>query len=381
MRLAFSTDDFVYAGRPRPGVPIILGDDMRPAQPFQDFLLWKLLGRGKKLSLLTFDSYGRRLWDFAMFLAANGLHWDDKAVAPGLSVVAKYRDWSAGELSLNPRTVNGRLRLVREFYEWARGRGLIRELPFTYSETRLANFDHMLAHLDAPERHIAKSNLDLREWAAMPEFLTIEQLRAVRAVLRSPGQRLLFDLMTRVGLRSVEARTFPAKYVFNPAKRPDCQPDRMIRIRLLPSDMSIKFDKPRDVDVPYTLMQELHAYTLYERNRLLETRAEAVPSLIATVNGAVFSKDTVGQLFRAASAKVGFRATALMLRHSYAVHTLKRLRAQKDFEGEPLLYVRDRLGHEDVQTTVVYLRQIDQLAGGLVLAMNDEFDRLFEDAS
>lgn len=380
MRLAFSTEDFYYAGRPRPGVPIILGDDMRPVQPFQDFLIWKLLGRGSKLSPLTFDAYGRRLWDFAMFLGTNGLNWDRKAAAPGSSVVAKYRDWSSGELKLSPKTINGRLRLVVEFYGWTLERGLIQELPFSYSDKRVANFDHMLKHLDESQRQVTTPDLTLREWEAMPEFLVIEQLRAVRGVLRSSSQRLLFDLMARVGLRSVEARTFPVKYVFNPATRSDCRPDQMFRIRLLPSDMHIKFEKPRDVDVPYSLMEELNAYKLYERNRLLGSRADEVLPLIATVNARPFSKDAVGQLFRAASLKVGFRATALMLRHSYAVHTLRRLRAQKDFEGEPLLYVRDRLGHEDVQTTAVYLRQINQLAGGLVMAMNDEFDSLFESA-
>lgn len=378
MRLAFSTSDFVYAGRPRRGLPIILDDEMRPAQPFQDFLLWKLLGQGKYLSPLTFKTYGERLWDFAMFLGANNLQWDEEVIAVGTSVVTKYRDWSLGEQALARRTINGRLRLVREFYEWALAGRLIAKLPFAYSETRAPNRDHMLKHLDEPGRRIAKSNLEVREWLSMPEFLTIEQLRITRSALRSSGHRLLFDLMTRVGLRSVEARTFPTKYVFDPSKRTDCQPDRMIRIRLHPSDMSIKFDKPRDVDMPYSLMQDLHAYTLYERNRLLGARADEVRELIATVNGTVFSKDAVGQLFRAVSAKTSFRATALMLRHSYAVHTLRRLRAQKDFVGEPLLYVRDRLGHEDVQTTVVYLRQIDQLAGGLMLAMHDEFDRLFE---
>ena len=44
----------------------------------------------------------------------------------------------------------------------------------------------------------------------------------------------------------------------------------------------------------------------------------------------------------------------------------------------PLLYVRDRLGHADVTTTAIYLGQLNQLASGVVIAIEDEFDRMFE---
>lgn len=378
MRLIFSSDDFRYASRPRPGIPIILGDDMHPFQPFQDFLIWKLLGKGQVLKPLTWEDYGRRLWDFVMFLYSNKLAWDNLTIVPGQGNFAKYRDWSMLDLGLNPKTINGRLRLVREFYEWANKRGLIDGLPFTYADTRPVRVEGRLEHIDQPDGAGRKTEQELREWASMPEFLTIDELRAIRSQNLSPSQSILFELMVRVGLRSCEARTFPLKYVFNPATRIACVPEKMIRINLNPKDMLIKFDKAREVDIPYSLMQQMHAYTMYERNRLTQASEKTQTQLILTVGGRAFSKDAVGQMLRGVAKKVGFRVAALMLRHSYAVHTLRKLRQQKDFEGEPLLYVRDRLGHEDVETTVIYLRQIEKLAGGLMLAMEDEFDRLFE---
>ena len=51
------------------------------------------------------------------------------------------------------------------------------------------------------------------------------------------------------------------------------------------------------------------------------------------------------------------------------------------FEGEPLLYVRDRMGHSDVQTTAVYLHVINQLGAQMILAHEDEIDQLFESAA
>lgn len=127
-------------------------------------------------------------------------------------------------------------------------------------------------------------------------------------------------------------------------------------------------------------MEEMWAYTNYERNRLKVSAREESSALLLTVSGGPYSKDAVADVCATLSKRVGFKFTALMLRHSYAIHTLVRLRARPDFEGEPLLYVRDRLGHKSVQTTTVYLRQIERLSGAVVLAIQAEFDNLFETA-
>ena len=380
MRLAFTTSSFVYAGLPRPGLPIILGDDMSPVQPVQDFIIHKLLGQGKKLSPLTWTDYGRRLWDYFAFLDANSIVWDDPSSVVGKGPVARYKAWSLTEAGVTARTLNSRLRLIAEFYEWAVQIGAIEAVPYGYEERRVSARDQFLKHAVDHNATVERPDIFVQEWSSLPEFLAKEQVKACLAsvALKRASRRLLFDLMWRIGLRSCEARTFPLSYVFDPSKRPDCNPSRMIRIRLNPRDMTIKFDKPRDVDVPFSLMEALYAYTLYERNRLASASTQEHSALVLNEYGIPYSKDAVGDLFRALSLKVGFRATALMLRHSYAVHTLARLRNESSFHGEPLLYVRDRLGHADVQTTAIYLSQINQLASQLVLAIEDEFDRMFE---
>lgn len=375
MRFVRATEDFVYGGRPRTGFPLLLSRSMESAQPFHDYLLHRLLDSGKALDIKTWEAYGRRLWDFACFLDANRLAWDQPFAAVGQSVVRVYRDWQVQDLKLDPATVNDRLVLVAAMYRWAHERGRIERLPFTDSDVTVHGVEHDLAHVTGGRRTVARPDVLLDEWDKEPAFLTAEQLKVARAEIRSASQRLLFDLMARVGLRSVEARTFPLSYVFDPSTRKALKPGTFIEVRLDPRDMEIKFDKPRVVHVPYSLMQDMYAYSTYERNGLAGNVKRR--ELILTTRGQGYGKDSAVTAFSRLSDRVGFRVRPLMLRHSYAIHTLLLLRSRPDIKLEPLMYVRDRLGHASVQTTMVYLQQIERLLGAEVLAMMDEFDQLY----
>lgn len=108
MRFVLSTGDFKYANRQRPGFPLILDGAMQPAQPFHGYLRHRLLEGGRLLDVKTWEAYGRRLWDFAMFLHANKLKWDQPSTAPGVSVVSVYRDWQTFDLKLDPSTIQAR---------------------------------------------------------------------------------------------------------------------------------------------------------------------------------------------------------------------------------------------------------------------------------
>lgn len=370
-----ATEDFVYGARPRPGFPLLLGRSMECAQPFHDYLLHRLLDSGKALDIKTWEAYGRRLWDFACFLDANGLNWNQPFAAVGQSVVRVYRDWQVQDLKLDPATVNDRLELVAAMYRWAQGRGQIERLPFTQSDVTVHGVEHDFAHATGGRRATGRPDVLVDEWDKEPAFLTADQLKIARAGIRSPSQRLLFDLMARVGLRSVEARTFPLSYVFDPSTRKALKVGTFIEVRMDPRDMEIKFNKPRVVHVPYSLMEDMYAYSTYERNGLagyVERR-----ELILTTHGQRYGKDSAVTAFSRLSDRVGFRVRPLMLRHSYAIHTLLLLRSRPDIKLEPLMYVRDRLGHVSVQTTMVYLQQIERLLGAAALAMMEEFDQLY----
>ncbi|MDC7698023.1 site-specific integrase [Vogesella sp. LYT24W] len=210
-------------------------------------------------------------------------------------------------------------------------------------------------------------------------FLTLEQITACGEVLTNLTHQLMFELMVRTGLRQMECRTFPDAYVFDPARRKDLHPGQKIRLHINPKHMEIKFARPRDIDLPYDLMEKLWAYSVRRRQARANNnrQGEEFPNLFLTEGGVPYTKDALSGLFRKLSLRVGFKVTAHMLRHSYATYLLWSLRKSATFQGEPLLYVRDRLGHSDVSTTTIYLHLVNSLEGHLVLAHEDEIDQLF----
>lgn len=184
--------------------------------------------------------------------------------------------------------------------------------------------------------------------------------------------------MVRSGLRQIECRTFPLKYVFNPSRRRDLTPGRMIRISLSPTDMKLKYDKPRDIDVPYGLMDDLWWYAARHRQKreCVLNASHRQSSLFLTESGQQYGDTSFTDIFAALERRVGFRVRPHMLRHTFGTYTLMRLR-KMGFAGEPLLYVRDRMGHSSVTTTSVYLHLINQLDAQLVLQHEEELDALF----
>lgn len=379
MRLAFATPDFRVGGRSFEGFPIVLGHDCQPVEPAQSFLWHVLVGAEQSTADLTWESYGRWLYDYLAFLDANKIPWDQRVGPMATTPVARYRDWSVGELRLQPTTVNHRLRLVRRFYEWAKQEGYIDDLPFRYRDTKVVvQHDADLAHVRASDRTTQQLAVLQREWDKSVKFLTREQVRLIRSEEVHPSHSLLFQLMVRVGLRSCEARTFPWKYVFNPRARSDLAPGRMIRVDIKPRDMHIKNSKPRAVDIPYGLMSDMYSYRLHQRE-VLRGETSADPSaLILNERGVPFTRGGVIDVFEALDARLGFKVRPHMLRHTYATHTLATLRQHKRFKGDPLTYVRDRLGHSSVQVTAgTYLHLVDEDAAQLILAHEDEVDALF----
>jgi integrase len=151
----------------------------------------------------------------------------------------------------------------------------------------------------------------------------------------------------------------------------------MIRVTLEPADMHIKYGKPRSVDVPWSLMEDMWAYSLHQREVRQQRAGNAPAALVLTELGTEFSKGAIVDAMKAIEKEVGFPVRAHMLRHTYGTYTLSALRKSADFQGEPLLYVRDRMGHSDVQTTAIYLHLINQLDAQIVLAHEDEMDMLF----
>lgn len=380
MKYVLADKNLVVGGRCFEGFPLLIGLDGRRMEPAQDFLWDVIAGSGRIASRRSWDVYGRAMYDFFAFVQANRLDWKAPA-AEGLGgAIEAWRDWSRGTVGLSPVTINHRLRVIARFYQWAVRKQLIDRLPFDHATVQTRRTDPgFLAHVDAKGGQVVTPSFMLPERKEAIRFLTKEQIEVAHQALSNLTHKLMFELMSRTGLRQIECRTFPDSYVFDPTRRKDLHPGKKIRMCISPRNMEIKGSKPRDIDMPYDLMEKLWDYSVRRRQARVNNRVDGqdFPHLFLTEQGAPYTKQAIGDIFRKLGRRVGFALNAHMLRHSYATYLLWSLRKSKTFEGEPLLYVRDRMGHADVSTTAIYLHLINSLEGKLVMAHEDELDKLF----
>lgn len=379
MRFVLADRNLVVAGRVYDGFPLLLNDDCTAMQPAQTFLWDLLIHNGRIESKKTWETYGRAIYDFFAFSITNRYDWRQPAAEGLRTAIEAWRDWSRGTLGLSARTVNQRLRTVVRFYQWAVKKGHIEQVPFDYMTIQTSRGPGFLHHVNATGGKVAAPAVLLSEEQKPIRFLTKEQIEVCHTTLTNLTHQLMFELMVRTGLRQMECRTFPDAYVFDPKRRKDLRPEYKIRLRIAPKDMEIKRSKPRDIDVPYDLMEKLWAYSVRHRQGRANNHPDGkeFPHLFLTEGGVPYGKNSVTAIFRKLARRVGFPVEAHMLRHSYATYLLYSLRKSKTFEGEPLLYVRDRMGHSDVSTTTIYLHLVNSLEGHLVLAHEDEIDQLF----
>lgn len=380
MKYILADKNLVVGGRCFEGFPLLIGIDGRRMEPAQDFLWDLITSNGRIASRRSWDVYGRAMYDFFAFVQVNELDWKSQQVDKACGTIEAWRDWNRGTIGISPNTINHRLRIIARFYQWAVRKGMIDCLPFTYSKVQTFRTDPgFMAHVDAKGGEVFSPAFMLSERKEPIRFLTKEQIEVAHATLTNMTHSLMFELMARTGLRQIECRTFPDAYVFDPSRRKDLQSSTKIRLRISPIDMEIKGSKARDIDMPFDLMERLWVYSVRHRQARADNHAggQELPYLFLTEQGALYTKQAIGDIFRKLGKRVGFKLNAHMLRHSYATYLLWSLRKSETFQGEPLLYVRDRMGHSDVSTTTIYLHLINSLEGHLVIAHEDEIDALF----
>ncbi len=349
---------------------------MEPAQTY----LWHLLGRAGRIgSKKTWEKYGRDLYDFFAFVRANNIDWTKHPTAGFPGPIDRYIEWSKGTLELNNNTINSRVRLVLRFYKWALQQGHVQSLPFDEIKVSTPNRTTFLTHVEANPKVTTSSDVLLKGIEPVIELLTKSQLVICLDSLTNPTHRLILEVITRSGLRQEEVRTLPEKYIFDPARRRDLTPGQMLLIKLDPHEMNTKGSKERVIEIPHSLMEDLWWWSVRNRPaRAALNKAGMEPTtLFLNEAGSPYGKSAFTSIFNRLSRKVGFPVRPHMGRHTYATYRLLSLKNSKTFNGDPLLYLMDRLGHSSVTTTARYLKYINMLAGALVTQHEDELDELF----
>ncbi|MCY1218380.1 Tyrosine recombinase XerC [compost metagenome] len=382
MELVWATNDFVIAGQPYPEFPILLWDSMESCIPANQFFRHYLL-RGAIRSKRSWPSTGRALYDFFSILQAHDLDWRDVDRGEAKSLVAAYRDYCREACNLAPNTTYQRLYYICKFYEFALSAGWVKRLPFTYEERNVKHKPSVLAHLDASGGKAMVNDVMPHRPKALPKFLSRAEVKTLLAAVENPHHRMAMRLALQTGLRREEIATFPLDYVFDPEKKGKTQ--RNFRVSLDPFDdtgMATKGSKPREIHVSRKFMAELYRYMTKVRGERASLSKHPQRTLFLNQFGEPYSEDgkSLNRIISEAGKRAGIKVHTHMLRHTYATHTLVTLQRTPESGLEPLVYLQRQLGHSSIQTTMVYLHLVNEMADEAVLAYDDELNALAEAA-
>lgn len=334
--------------------------------------------RGAIGSLKSWQTIGQCIYDFFGFLQAHELAWDDVDRGEGKPLVAAYRDYCREHVGLAPSTIRQRLLYVCAFYEFAQRQAWISKLPFDHEIRRIDRSQSFLAHVDASGGAVVVRNVMPRHIKTLPKFLTKEGVQALLAVATNVHHRTMIRLALGTGLRREELATFPLSYVMNPYRAG--ARTRNVKVRLDPHDgsgMKTKGSKPRDIYMPRGLMEDLHHYAKHYRGE--RGHGAAHKALFLNQSGEPYAADGKGleRIVRNLGQKADLPAWPHLLRHTYATHTLMALQRQGDRNRvEPLVFLQRQLGHASIQTTMIYLHLVNEVADEAVLTYDDELNEL-----
>ena len=375
MKLIFSTDSFKVGNHSYSGFPILLHDDMTTFIEGLQFLLYYCVQRGRVASKNSWVTYGRDFYDFFAFVDANDLDWRNVSSRFDSNVLAVYRDISLTKFNLAQSTVNKRLRLIIKFYQYAANRGWVADLPYSIEQIYVRQPKVFLAHTDRSGGIRTTADVLLKTHKTRVKLLSTEQVGLLLYAIKDKNLKLLVRLALATGLRKEELLTFPKSYVVNSQ---GYQVKSHYVVNLSPNEMSTKGSNERSIHIPKSLMEDLWQYVIHERSALSKRSSGEVTNLFLNDRGEAYSTKSNTLNARLNLLNLPFDVSPHMLRHTYATHTLATLQNRSDLNFNPLLYVRDRLGHSSITTTEKYLHFIDDIADGVLNDYQREIDTLLE---
>ena len=371
MLLIRSTQDFSIQGIPYPGIPILVNDEMKVVESVLKFIIYHCVENGRVKSHRTIVNYANALYDFFSFLQANKLSWKQsykESNKQKVSVLALYRNWPAclaGSAALKASTINTRLAAIQQFYIYCHQNKLIEQLPWNcVVKVKRSGDDDFLRHTRSLQ-HIDTTGLKLKSYKQPPKILSVKQAKELIQVVSNPTLSLMLKMALTTGMRREELLTFQRNKVFKPS---ESQMNKRLAVDLIPatSRQKTKGDRPRTIYLPGPLMMDLYEYISFgegvQRHKkvIFDSHKQY---LFLNKDGQPFSDNALNTLLNKVyqSGQISFSVTPHMLRHTFATIELYAESSTKDM-AQALAWVRDRLGHSSIQTTMVYIHCIEQLA-------------------
>lgn len=376
MELIEATADFKIRGISHEGFPLLLHDTMESCRPANEFMRW-YLRRGAIGSKRSWPSTGRALYDYFSFLEAHELSWSDVGDEGESSLLSDYRDYSLDTIGLSPNTVGQRLIYIAAFYEYGLRKGWVKCLPFNYEDRVVRKDGDFLQHTDASGGRAMVRDVSPKKVKDLIRFLDRDQAKAMVKAASNPHHRMMVRFGLQTGLRRDEIASFPVEYVTQAARAGGG--GHYVSVTLDPRDgtgMRTKGGKKRVVHISRSLIRDLNRYVKQvrgERARLSDARHG---QLFLNQRGVPFASSGKGleRIVREIGERVGLDVHPHMLRHTYATHTLYDRQRRRKAGMDPLVFIQKQLGHQSIQTTMVYLHLVNELADDAVLEYDDELN-------
>ena len=336
----------------------------RPTYRFKNYLEDAYRDRNitSRLSVSTSKSYMRNIVNFYRFLIAKNVPFDYPPFEHEVITVSVRGSESSMQAtrSVAVQTTDLRLRISKQDKNETPNR--LRAL----SEQEWTELDHIIRK----DRRIIRY---------------VNGVKSINALAIEISLMLL--IMRYSGLRRSEAITFSETLIFKPTQK-DLD-DGYIEIRIGGfCGVKTKNNKERSIEIPSKLMLKLFEYKLSKRHterrlKFEQMHPEKHIPIFLNNRGEPFSEATLNarwsEIRSTLSEKLGrkFEHKSHNLRATYGVFRLKSLMKVGMSQEDALSYVQFRMGHEDLKTTLAYLKQTQTLKSGAQLA-EQAYEHIFD---
>lgn len=354
-----SSQALVLYGRPTANVPIFHTARFRIIE-LPTLWIFSLAINARTTSLNTWKAYASALLDYLRSCEASD--WNYLTVTD--DHLAAYRTHLAASISIRgtpvkARTVNHRLSAIIEFYRWLKKQGLELRLSAGSRQSYSLGGGWFGARKERNELYLPNGE------PRKPIAIRVSKIQAICQHLKE-RDNLLASWALATGAREHELLALNLNQI------PDTQSSQYAHNKLIAIPIFItKGNRARDLLVPRRVIDLTWRYILGERaliaKRISKTRAlssDARNAVFLSFHGKRHSSRSIQQDFRAAADSEGSRAVFHDLRHTFAIHRLAQLRNRpiaNDYGQlvDPLLTLRDILGHKHVNTTMIYLGALE----------------------
>jgi site-specific recombinase XerD len=344
----------------------------------------------------------RALIQYFSFLLDEGTEWDEMPLRQSQRPTYRFKRYlealyRSGEDGLKASTSKGYMRAVVNFYRY------YIKVGYRFSNPP---FEHELITVDVSTdassmkktKRVEVHTTDLRLRIPSPQAsdipnrlisLTEHEWEELDVILRKDRRvikyfdgelpivtslplefTLIFMLMRYTGLRREEAISITKELVVKPTK------DQLKKgyINLTVGyfvGVKTKGGKDREIEIPTLLMKKLYEYSISNRylsrlEKFQDKNNQRWTPLFINSQGSEFSLGTLNarwtDIRRVMKVKLGrdFNHKPHNLRATYAVSRLKTLIDNGLSQSDALTFIQNKLGHEDMGTTLHYLKQTSE---------------------